>query len=85
MHEPPIIKNILHEQIQDLIENGGKAVLEFMKLPCHTQAVERSVKVVTEAAFSVYGKTTREKFIKRKLAARKVMPKFNTKKGKISV
>ncbi|CAH2100532.1 unnamed protein product [Euphydryas editha] len=66
---PPIIKNISQEQIQDLIENGGETVLEFMKMPCHTQAVEWLVKVVTEAALSVCGKTTREEFIKSKLAS----------------
>lgn len=80
IYEPPILMNVSDEQLQDLIENGGDAVLEFMRLPCHTQAVERSVKVVTEAALSVCDKTRREGFIKSKLASRKLMPKFETKK-----
>lgn len=80
IYEPPILMNISDEQLQDLIENGGDAVLEFMRLPCHTQAVERSVKVVTEASLSVCDKTKREGFIKSKLASRKLMPKFETKK-----
>lgn len=80
IYEPPILINISDEQLQDLIENGEDAVLEFMRLPCHTQAVERSVKVVTEAALSVCDKARREGFIKSKLASRKLMPKFETKK-----
>ncbi|CAG4985979.1 unnamed protein product [Parnassius apollo] len=63
IYEPPILKNISDEQLQDLIENGRDAVFEFMRLPCHTQVVERSVKVVTEAALSVCEKKRREGFI----------------------
>ncbi|CAG5033030.1 unnamed protein product [Parnassius apollo] len=80
IYEPPILKNISDEQLQDLIENGGNAILKFMRLSCHTQALERSVKVVTEAALSVCEKKRREGFIKSKLASRKVTPKFETKK-----
>lgn len=80
IYEPPILMNVSNEQLQDLVENGGNAVLEFMRLPCHTQAVERSVKMVTEAALSVCDKIRREGFKKSKLASRKVMPKFETKK-----
>lgn len=52
----------------------------FNKLPCHTQAVERTVKVVTEAAMTLCNKKSREGFILAKLASRKSMPKFDTKR-----
>lgn len=52
----------------------------FIRLPCHTQAVERSVKIVTEAAISACDKKTRDGMIHAKLASRKVMPKFDSRR-----
>jgi len=49
------------------------------KFPCHTQAVERHVKMVTEAGKSVCGKERREGYIRAKIASRKNMTKYNTK------
>jgi hypothetical protein len=49
------------------------------KLPCHTQAVERCVKLVTEASAAVCGTAARDGFIRVRNEARKKMPKFDTK------
>ena len=48
-------------------------------IPCHTQAVERHIKIVTEASASVIGMKNRDSFILNKLESRKVMPKFESK------
>jgi len=53
---------------------------EITAFPSHTQAVERHVRVVTEAAKAVYGAENRDGYIKAKLKSRKEMPKFNSKK-----
>jgi hypothetical protein len=45
--------------------------LEFEKLPCHTQAVERCVKLVTEASAAVCVTAARDGFIRVRNEARK--------------
>ena len=53
--------------------------LEFEKLPCHTQAVERCIKLVTEASIAVCGAAARDGLIRVRNNARKKMLKFETK------
>lgn len=78
--DPPILRNHTNEDLIQIIENKGDESLLFIRLPCHTQAVERSVKIVTEAAMSACDKKSRDGIIHAKLASRKVMPKFDSKK-----
>ena len=75
--EPPLTRNMSVDDIDDNIRN--KAVFQAPAFPCHTQAVERCVKLVTEASNSVYGKEKRDGFIRTRIAARKKMPIFETK------
>ena len=49
------------------------------KYKCHTQAVERAVKLVTEAASSVVGEEARDGFIRQRINSRKEVGRFNTK------
>ncbi|ESN92944.1 hypothetical protein HELRODRAFT_165085 [Helobdella robusta] len=65
----------LEQMIMDIPNN-----IEFLKLPCHTQAVERMIKLVTEASLSVCGEKARDGFIRTKLASQNDIPKFETKK-----
>lgn len=85
--EPPLVKHVSTEYLKEFIKNKSGAkpsevdpLIDFPRLPCHTQAVERAVKLVTESAQSVCGATAREGFIRAKIDSRKNMPKFNTKK-----
>lgn len=55
-------------------------LIDSPRIPCHTQAVERTVKLVTEAAENVCESLAREGYIKAKINSRKLMPKFDTKK-----
>ena len=48
-------------------------------IPCHTQALERHIKLVTEASAVVVGVKKRDGFIRTTLQSRKQMPKFETK------
>lgn len=78
--EPPILKNLSDQEIQNVVESGGESELLFIRLPCHTQAVERAVKNTTEASTSQCTRESRLGAINVKLESRKQMPKFETKK-----
>lgn len=78
--EPPILKAVSDEELQLFVAQKGEGDLPLLRLPCHTQAVERAVKTVTEAARSLCGKSAREGFIKAQIESRKDMPKFESKK-----
>lgn len=76
---PPILRYVTDEEINKIIESHGNENLLFFKLPCHTQAVERSVKTVTEESMSLCDKKSREALIGAKLASRNLMPRFESK------
>lgn len=78
--QPPILSNVSDETLHSLVESGGDDEVLFLRLPCHTQAVERAVKTVTEASLQLCHKTAREALIQNKIISRKLMPKFESKK-----
>ena len=53
--------------------------LKFLNLPCHTQFVERHMKVVTEVSSRVSGQNQSDGVVMTTLALRRKMPKFNLK------
>ena len=78
--EPPATKDINDDDLEQLIHNPDNSVIEFPRFPCHTQAVERSVKAVTESAMTVVGEHARDGLVRARLAARKTMSTFETKR-----
>ena len=63
-------------------EEGLAFVDEPMIIPsynCHTQAVERAIKLVTEAAGLVIGQEARDGFIHQKIKSRKEVGCCHTK------
>lgn len=77
--EPPILANITVDELEMFVASGDVPVIDFAKFPCHTQAVERCVKMVTEASVAVCGSVARDGFIRNRLESRKRMPCFETK------
>jgi len=77
--EPPILANNSADDIEMFVASGDTPVMDFPKYPCHTQAVERCVKLVTESCSSVCGVTARDGFIRVRLESRKIMPSFESK------
>ena len=77
--EPPLLADVRLEDIELFVAGGSVPVMDFPKYPCHTQSVERCVKLVTEAALSVCSTATRDGFICVRLESRQIMPYFNTK------
>lgn len=74
---PPLLKNLNIEQVKDLRDSNEGDFIK--KIPCLSQAVERFVKVVTEASKNV-SKNQRHGYILNKIKSRQIMPKFETKK-----
>lgn len=86
--ELPLVKHVSIDSLKDFIRKTSEAqpnskvdpLIDFPRLPCHTQAVERAVKLVTESAQNVCGSIAREGYIRAKIDSRENMPKFDTKK-----
>ena len=65
--EPSLTRSISDNEINHLISSKEK---NFPHLPCHTQAVERCVKLATEASSLVCGQNSRDGFICSKIKSR---------------
>lgn len=77
---PPLLKNLSNDELQMALNDPAAfQSLELWQFPCHTQAVERTVKLVTAASSSVCGFTSRDGMIKNTLQSRNEMPRFITK------
>ena len=77
--EPPLIVDVSDAVVADLVKSGDSPIVDFPRFPSHTQAVERCVKLVTQASAAVCGQTSRDGFIRSRLEGRRIMPTFNTK------
>ena len=74
---PPILSTwitVLHQW------SWAFCAVHKISLP-HTQAVERVIKLVTEAAAAVSGQERRDGYIRATLKSRSIMPVFETKKN----
>lgn len=79
--EPPITTKLTKEDLEEVVQYPESSAISYVRnYPCHSQAVERAVKVVTEAAVTVCGYERRDGVIRSKLHSRTLMPKFETKK-----
>lgn len=70
---PAVLKNISNEElIKKLSDKELVAEWKFCKFPCHTVAVERTVKLVTEASAKICGWESRNRYIKSTLQSREI-------------
>ena len=79
--EPPVVNAITDTELWQFIRMNETPTILFPKLPCHTQVVERLVKVVTEASKNACGQNSRDGFIRARLASRHIMPKLESKRN----
>ena len=79
--EPPLTTDLTEGDLKNLISSGESVVqhLENLKFPCHTQSVERFVKLVTEVSAAVCGENKRDGLIRTRTESRKIMPSFESK------
>ena len=75
---PPLLMDIPINELEILIESG-KVIDRLDKYPIHTQAVERSVKMVTEASTSDVDSDQRDGYILNKRASKRMLPKYKSK------
>jgi len=72
--DPPIFRSIQSTQVEENIHTSD--MLKLKSFPCHTQAVERGIKLVTEACAAVC-EPQRDGFIRARIASRSGMKVFN--------
>ena len=75
--EPTILSKVSNEVLDQACINP----LTFPKFPCHSQCVERAVKLVSEAASKVCGGDKRHDHIVSVTACKKARKPFNSKKN----
>ena len=74
------MKHIPDKDIANYVKSNSVAEAHKIALfPCHTQATERCIRLVTEASAKVSGQTARDGFIRAGIASRQIMKTFNTK------
>ena len=76
LSEPPLTSSLTNEQLTAIKDSP----LQVADYPCHTQAVERAVRLVSEASASVIGQDARDGFIRQRIQSRKGLKMHATKK-----
>ncbi|KAL4718870.1 hypothetical protein ACJJTC_004989 [Scirpophaga incertulas] len=79
---PPLLKDVTDDELKTYIKTEQVPKWEILsqKMPVHTQAVERSVKLVSEASAKVCGSAARDGYIRTTLKSRSTMPAFDNKR-----
>ncbi|GBM59718.1 hypothetical protein AVEN_40643-1 [Araneus ventricosus] len=79
VYPPPMLLDLSEDDIKSLINSDTTPIKEILKFPGHTQAVERCVKLVTEASNKVCAHEARDDYIRATPKSRSVMPNFSKK------
>lgn len=76
---PPAMDKVQTEDIEAILSTKALPDFQCLNFPCHTQAVERCVKLVTESSGKVCGHDNRDGFIRSTLLSRSKMQMFDQK------
>jgi hypothetical protein len=74
--EPLLLKSMTNDQLWQIVDDAA----HHLTVPCHTKAVERHVKLVTEASLAVSSMDRRNGSIRVKIHLRSKLPKFDIRK-----
>jgi len=77
--EPPMTKYLTDSDLQVCVQTSVFEKVNLQAFPCHTQATERCIRLVTQASAAVCGEEQRDGFIRARLKSRTIMKHFNTK------
>jgi hypothetical protein len=72
--EPPLTLDMSDAEVRHLLKEPIR-----LPYPCHTQAVERTVKLVTDSSLKCCGQNNRHGWILNVLKSRKMKPSFQSK------
>lgn len=75
---PPILDKVSNDELKEFITI--KETPDIPLYPCHTQAVERYIKLMTEASVSVVGPEKRDGFVRATMKSRETLKTFDSKK-----
>ncbi|CAG9839595.1 unnamed protein product [Diabrotica balteata] len=73
---PPVLRHIFTEDLHIMVKDKS---LDIFDLPCHTQSVERCVKLITEISQNLTDDTSRDSFIRTRLEFRTEMQNLGLK------
>ncbi|GBN03242.1 hypothetical protein AVEN_229021-1 [Araneus ventricosus] len=74
-----MLPDLSENDIKSLINSDTMPIRDIQKFPCHTQAVERCIKLVTEASNKVCGREARDGSIRATLKSTSVMLNISKK------
>ena len=77
LSEPPLTSNKTEVELLSFKETP----FSVPKYPCHTQAVERAIRLISEASATVVGKEARIGFIRQRIEARNELPHLKQSKS----
>lgn len=78
--EPAVTSFMSKHDLTEIVDDPTNYKEELKDIYCHTQPVERGVKMVTEASAIIADVDKRDGAIRAKILSRKLMPKFDSKK-----
>ena len=81
VYEPPLTTSLTTFEVKQFLSKP----MEVPNWCCHTQAIERCVKMVTEAATTVYSHEKREGIIRSQEASRNLMSKNQSKQDLVGL
>jgi hypothetical protein len=73
--EPPLTRQLSTEELEEITNEALN-----VPIPCHSQGVERCIRMVTEASNAVCGLDARDSYIRAVVKSRDFMPSFESKK-----
>ncbi|GBN00265.1 hypothetical protein AVEN_99437-1 [Araneus ventricosus] len=77
VYPPPMLQDLSEDDIKSLINSVTTPIREIQKFPCHTQAVDRCIKLVADTSNKVCALEARDGYIRATLKSRSVMPNFS--------
>ncbi|KAL7291788.1 hypothetical protein TKK_0014570 [Trichogramma kaykai] len=82
--EPPLLHYYSEDKLKELVENVGLVFEDITQIPCHAQAVERCIRIVTKSSLAHSSDERRDGKIRATVASRQASSDLSTKKGQQS-
>ena len=77
---PPVLRNLTTSEMVVCANKEAPEKYRMLKIPCHSQAIERHVKLVLDASLKSCSIEERDVMIRAMKCSRAKIPKFGSKK-----